>query len=56
MYAEWRLKLEQQLRDDMWSGHTSETTSGPTEQEADKSELNRTRKIKNVQYSQNTEA
>ena len=32
--------LKQQLRDDMCSGHTSETTSGLTEQEANETELN----------------
>ena len=38
LYAEWRVNVEQQLRDDMWS-HVR-TTSGLTEQEADEAELN----------------
>ena len=58
LYAAWRVKVEEQLRDDMWSGLTSEphqvlpnhirsyrTTSGLTEKEANEAELNNYLKV-----------
>ena len=38
LYAECSVKVEEQLRDDMWSGHTSEPHQ--VLQEADEAELN----------------
>ena len=56
LYAEWRVKVEQQRRVDMWSGRTSEPHQVLQKRRLMKLNWTTTCKLKNVQCSQNTVA